>query len=73
MEDFLRYKFEGLISGILQYYKFILATSLKERDIIYTISLNNSQGLGEIIIFFHVIKRQLLEGGNYFKYCSLKV
>ena len=35
---------------------------------IYTISLNNSQGLGEIIIFFHVIKRQLLEGDDYFKY-----
>ena len=35
MEDFLRYKFEGLIFGILQYYKFILATSLKEQDILY--------------------------------------
>ena len=37
MEDFLRYKFEGLIFGILQYYKFILASSLKERVILYTL------------------------------------
>ena len=42
--------------------------SMNETYYIYTISLNNSQGLGEIIIFFHVIKRQLLEGGDYFKY-----
>ena len=40
----------------------------RTRHIIYTISLNNSQGYysrGQIIIFFHVIKRQLLEGGDY--------
>ena len=65
---------EGLIFGnftVLQIYPCIIPQ--RTRYIIYTISLNNSQGLGEIIFFFVVKRRQLLEGGDYFKYCSLKV
>ena len=80
MEGFLRYDFEGiyqegLIHGgayfrnfaVLQIYPCIIPQ--KTRYIINAISLNNSQALGEIIIFLCVKRRQLFEGGDYFKYC----
>ena len=78
MEGFLHYEFEGHIFGggcfrnftVLQINPCII--SQRTRYIIYTISLINSQGLGEITIFFRGKRRQLLGGGDYFKYCSLK-
>ena len=78
MEGFLHYEFEGHIFGgayfrnftVLQIYPCIIPQ--RTRYIIYTISLNNSQGLGEITIFFRAKRRQLLGGGDYFN-CSLKV
>ena len=68
MEGFLRYDFEGHILGgayfwnfaVLQIYPCIIPQ--RTRYIVNAISLNNSQALGEIIIFLCVSK-----GGNYLR------
>ena len=41
--------------------------SKKETYYIYTISLNNSQGLGEIIIFFSCHKEAIIGGRRLFQ------
>ena len=64
---------EGLIFGILQYYKFILASSLKERVILYTLFPRIIAKAWADYNSFRFIRRQILEGGDYFKHCSLKV